>query len=35
LHARIPSCSLTELKRQARQEIDAHLARATKANRPG
>jgi len=34
LHARIPSCSLTELKRQARQEIDAHLARAMKANRP-
>ncbi|MDX3906153.1 MAG: ribonuclease P protein component [Pigmentiphaga sp.] len=34
LHARIPSCSLTALKRQARQEIDGHLARAAKASRP-
>ncbi len=30
LHARIPQCSLTTLKRQARQEIDGHLARAIK-----
>lgn len=30
LHARIPSVSLTLLKRQARQEIDSHLARAIK-----
>ena len=35
VHARIPTVSLTLLKRQARQEIDAHLARAMKANRPG
>ncbi|VCU68365.1 ribonuclease P [Pigmentiphaga humi] len=34
LHARIPACSLTELKRQARQEINAHLGRAIKAWRP-
>ena len=32
LHARIPQCSLTSLKRQARQEIDSHLARAIKAH---
>ena len=31
VHARIPTVSLTLLKRQARQEVDAHLARAIKA----